>query len=208
MPHAHPAAQDPDHLAARLELLTREKALNRERDALAAARRALPPVRVTKDYRFTTADGETDLTGLFGPHSQLLVQHFMFGPDWDEGCKSCSFWTDGFDLAAPHLAACDTAFVTVARAPWPKLAAFRDRMGWRGPWASSLGSDFNQDFGVSFDEDATDTAVYNYRAAGFPASEAPGISSFSRDGDRSIWYHYSTFARGLDPMNRFISCWT
>jgi len=127
----------------------------------------------------------------------------MFDPNWEAGCKSCSFWTDGFDRAQPHLAACDTRLVTVARAPWPKLAAFRARMGWRGAWASSHGSDFNLDFGASFEpgEREAGRAVYNYREGSFPAPEAPGISSFSRREDRTILYHYSTFARGLDPMN-------
>ena len=200
---AHPAAADRRHLAARIALLKKEKELNELRDALAAERRALPAVPVTKDYRFETAEGQKSFADLFAGRSQLLVQHFMFDPDWEAGCKSCSFWTDGFDLAQPHLAARDTTLVTVARAPWPKLAAFTKRMGWRGTWASSHGSDFNRDFGVSFDEAEREagTSIYNYRRTSFPASEGPGLSSFSRSADGTIRYHYSTFARGLDPLN-------
>jgi len=203
MPKSHPAAAAPAHLGARVALLHKEKELNRQRDALAAERRALPPIRIEKDYTFENETGRVTLAELFGGRGQLLIQHFMFGPDWQAGCPSCSFWTDGFDRTAPHLAARDTTLVVVAHAPWPKLKAYRDRIGWHTAWASSHGSDFNRDFGVSFDggEREAGTAVYNYRAAGFPSSEGPGLSSFSRAADGGILYHYSTYARGLDPLN-------
>ncbi len=200
---SHPAAADPAHLVARLALLEKEKNLNRMRDALAAERRALPAVLVTNPYRFRTEAGEKSLADLFDGRGQLLIQHFMFDPGWEAGCQSCSFWTDGFDRVQPHLARRDTTLVVVAQAPWPKLSAFRQRMGWQTTWASSFGSDFNRDFGVSFDETerAEGRSIYNYRHMAFPVSEAPGFSSFSRDSGGAIRYHYSTFARGLDPLN-------
>lgn len=137
-------------LEARKAFLAREKEFTRQRDALSEARRALPASKVEKPYRFDTESGPASLADLFGPHRQLLVYHFMFAPDWEVGCKSCSFWADSFDKASEHLAARDTAFVAVSRAPLERLLAFKKRMGWSFPWVSSFGSDFNSDFGVSF----------------------------------------------------------
>lgn len=188
--------------AARLELLAREKAFTRERDALSAARRELPWLRVENDYRFATVDGEKSLDDLFAGCSQLLVYHFMFGPEWDEGCPSCSFWADGYDGLHAHLAARDITLVTIARAPLEKLQAYRRRMGWRFDFVSSHGSDFNIDFGVSFTEAqrASGEANYNFGTSVFSHDEAPGTSCFTRDED-GIYLTYATFSRGLDMLN-------
>ena len=147
-------------LAARLALLEQEKALTRERDAVAQARLALPQLRIDKAYRFQTAAGEQGLADLFEGRSQLIVYHFMFGPDWEAGCPSCSLVAEGFDGAIPHLAARDVTLKAVSRAPLDKLCAFRDRMGWRFDWASSLASDFNRDFHVAFTEDELKGKAY------------------------------------------------
>lgn len=190
-------------LDARRALLEEEKALTRARDALAEKRRALPWVRLEADYRFTGPDGDVTLADLFGPHGQLIVQHFMYGPDWENGCPSCSFWADNFDGIAAHLAARDTAFVLVARAPFERLRAFRARKGWSLPLFSSLGSRFNHDFQVSFEEghSADAPVTYNYRETTFPAGEAPGVSVFVRDADGTVFHTYSTYSRGLDILN-------
>lgn len=190
-------------LQARLALLEREKAFTHERDALSEARQALPWVEITKDYRFDTGDGQKSLIDLFGKNSQLIVYHFMYGPDWQVGCKSCSFWADNFDRNVVHLAARDVTLVAVSRAPLETLEAFKKRMGWSFGWVSSLGSDFNYDFDVSFTpEDREKGEIrYNYGPSGFPADEAPGISVFARDTDGRVFHTYSTYSRGLDMMN-------
>ena len=151
-------------LDARKALLAEEKAFTRTRDALSARRRALPWVKIDKPYRFDTPDGVTTLRGLFGPRKQLVVQHFMFAPDWEKPCKSCSFWADGFNGIVDHLAQRDTAFVAISRAPLEKLETRKRKMGWTFPWVSSGDTDFNYDFAVSFrDEDMkAGTATYNY----------------------------------------------
>jgi predicted dithiol-disulfide oxidoreductase (DUF899 family) len=188
---------------ARIALLAREKAFTEARDALSHARRDLPWVLVDKPYRFVTEKGETDLAGLFGDASQLIVYHFMFGPEWTEGCKSCSFWADSFNGVTAHLAQRDARLVAISRAPLATLLGFRERMGWTFPWVSSLGSDFNFDFGVSFRREDIDAgrARYNYAAKRFPSEESPGISIFKREPDGAIYHTYSTYARGLDLMN-------
>lgn len=190
-------------LAARLELLEEEKALTRARDAVTAKRQALPWVPVETDYRFEGPEGPVGLADLFGPHSQLVLQHFMYGPEWQAGCVSCSFWVDNFDGTAEHLAARDIGYVLVARAPIERLEAYRTRMGWSLPFVSSLGTSFNQDFNVSFADDHTPekTVTYNYRETNFPASEAPGISIFAKDDAGRIYHTYSTYSRGLDILN-------
>lgn len=190
-------------LEARRALLAEEKAFTRERDALSARRRALPWERVEKDYRFRTPDGEKRLADLFGGRSQLVVYHFMFHPDWDEACKSCSFWADNFDRIVEHLKHRDVTLIAVSRAPLDKLAAFRDRMGWRFDWVSSEGSDFNYDFDVSFtpEEMAAGEVHYNFSRTSFPAPEAPGISVFAKGDDGAVYRTYSTYARGLDMLN-------
>lgn len=189
-------------LEARRAHLEDEKALTRARDALAARRRALPWVRIEKDYALTGTGGPVTLDGLFGPHSQLIVYHFMFGPDWEEGCTSCSCWGDNFDGLPIHLAHRDVAFAAVSNTAFEKLDAYRKRMGWSFPWVSSLGSNFNRDFDVSFgaEELAAGPVRYNYAETRFPVTEAPGLSVFHKPGDGSIVHTYSTYARGLEPL--------
>lgn len=182
--------------AGRADLLLREKAHLRERDALAAARRRLPPVPVAEDYRFVTEAGEATLAGLFGPSSQLAVYHFMFGPDWAEGCPSCSFWADAFDGMLPHLAARDVAFVAVSRAPLDRLLAYRRRMGWRFPWVSATGEAFSRDHGVTLPPEG---GAYNFGAR-IAKGEMPGLSVFLREGG-AVFHTYSTYARGLEAFN-------
>lgn len=186
----------------RMALLAREKDLNRLRDDLAAERRALGRVPVTREYVFDTVRGPRTLAELFNGRSQLLVYHFMFGPDWDEGCVSCSFWMDSFDGAEAHLAARDASLMLVSRAPLDRLQAYRERMGWRLRWVSSLGNDFNFDYGVSFTPDTLEAgAEFNYGPAPAGATELPGLSVFACDASGQIFHTYSTYARGLDPLN-------
>lgn len=192
-----------DWVEARRALLAEEKAFTRERDALSARRRDLPWMKLEKDYRFEGPDGPVTLAELFGGRAQLVVQHFMFHPDWEAGCKSCSFWADSFDHAVDHLAGRDTSFAAVSRAPIETLEAFRERMGWTFRWVSSHGSDFNYDFDVSFTPEALERGrvFYNFEETTFPAPEAPGISIFATGDDGAIYRTYSTYGRGLDMMN-------
>jgi len=188
-------------LAARLALLGREKELNRLRDELAAQRRKLPWVRIDEPYRFDGPDGPRTLAELFDGRSQLLVYHFMYGPEWDEGCPSCSFWADTYEGLSAHLAARDVTFVCVSRASLDAIDRYRERMGWSFPWFSSGGSDFNLDFGVSFTaDDQAAGATYNFAPVAHPPEEAPGISAFAlHDGE--VFHTYSAYSRGLDPLN-------
>lgn len=192
-----------DWLAARKSLLEKEKAFTAARDALAAERRQLPMVRVSKDYAFDAPSGRVTLAALFAGKSQLVVYHFMFGPDWKQGCKSCSFWADGFSRAEPHLAARDVALAAVSRAPLDRLEAFKARMGWTFPWVSSLQSDFNFDYQVSFppEELQAGAVLYNYERRKFPGAEAPGLSVFVKDAEGTVYHSYSAYARGLDALN-------
>ena len=193
---------DKDWLAARKQLLEEEKAFQATRDELAAKRRALPWRAVQGEYVFETEHGRKRLPELFGGASQLLVYHFMFHPEWDAGCKSCSFWADTYDGSVPHLAARDVSLFAISRAPLDLLLAYRERMDWRFPWASSATNSFNYDFGVSFSprQIQDGTANYNYQKGNATIEELPGISVFARDGD-DVFHTYSTFARGLDPCN-------
>jgi len=195
-------ADDKEWLEARRELLEDEKAMQRARDELAQKRRELPWRRIHSEYVFDTADGPQSLLQLFGDASQLIVYHFMFHPDWDEGCKSCSFWADSYNGALPHLRARDVVLVAVSRAPLDKLLAYRDRLGWSFPWVSSAENSFNYDFGVSFTAEQIESGdtSYNYRRGSVSIEELPGISVFVRDGDK-VFHTYSTYARGLDPYN-------
>jgi len=190
-------------IEARKALLAHEKELTRARDRLAEERRALPWVKVEKPYLFDSVDGRKTLADLFKGRPQLVVQHFMFAPEWSEGCKSCSFWADGYDRMIPHLAARDTILVVISRAPLAKLEAFKKRMGWSFDWVSSAPSDFNFDYGVSFTPDQVQSGakIYNFGTSGFGAEEAPGTSVFYRDESGDIFHTYSSFARGLDMMN-------
>lgn len=185
--------------AARLDLLAKEKELTQQRDELSRLRRELPWVRVDKEYVFEGEDGPVTLPALFSGRGQLVVYHFMYGPDWTEGCPSCSFWADSFDGIVVHLAHRDTTLVCVSRAPISELLAYRKRMGWHFTWVSSLDNDFNFDYGVSFTEDRG--GEYNFRPAEGLVGETPGLSAFARDGDGAVYHTYSAYARGLDPIN-------
>lgn len=190
-------------LQARRQLLTGEKALTKEVDRLSEARRALPWVRVDTAYAFQALEGEVTLAGLFGGRSQLVVYHFMFGPDWQEGCRSCSFWADNFDGIQSHLAARDIAFAAISRAPIDKIVPFRERMGWRFRWVSSHGTSFNRDFHVSFgtDHQADDPVDYNFAVTTYPSDEAHGISVFSKNADGAVFHTYSAYGRGVEVIN-------
>ena len=189
-------------IAARERHLVKEKEFTKARDALSADRRALPWCRVDKDYMFDGPQGRESLTDLFAGRGQLIVYHFMYGPDWDEGCPSCSYLADHFDGAIVHLNHRDVTLVTASRAPLEKLEAYKKRMGWRFKWVSSLGSDFNHDYHISFAEDdmAKGEVYYNYRNTTFPASEAPGLSVFRKGDNGKIFHTYSSYGRGLDML--------
>jgi len=199
---AHPIVSPDEWLAARKALLTKEKEFSRQRDALSAARRELPWVKVEKAYVFDGPDGRETLEDLFDGRGQLIVYHFMLGAGWEEGCPSCSFLADHFDGSIVHLAHRDTTFVVVSRAPLSEIKAFQKRMGWRFKWVSSHGNDFNRDYHVSFTEDerANGTAYYNYKKDTFPSEEAPGVSVFARNAGGDICHSYSSYARGLDML--------
>jgi predicted dithiol-disulfide oxidoreductase (DUF899 family) len=189
-------------LAARRRLLADEKDFQKARDALAQKRRELPWRKIEKEYVFEAEKGQQTLRDLFGNASQLVVYHFMFHPEWDAGCKSCSFWADTYDGSVAHLHARDVALVAISRAPLPLLLAYRRRMGWSFPWVSSATNSFNYDFGVSFSQKQIDEgkANYNYEQGNATIEELPGISVFARDGDE-VFHTYSTYGRGLDPYN-------
>jgi predicted dithiol-disulfide oxidoreductase (DUF899 family) len=189
-------------LAARKQLLSKEKELTYLRDRLSAERRALPWVRVDKPYLFEGPSGKETLGGLFEGRSQLVIYHFMFGPGWEQGCPSCSWAADNIDGNVVHLNARDVTLVVVSRAPLAQIEAFRKRMGWGFKWVSSYGSDFNHDYHVSFtaEEIAKGNVYYNYGPNGFPSEEAPGISVFYKNGDGEVFHTYSTFARGAEPL--------
>jgi predicted dithiol-disulfide oxidoreductase (DUF899 family) len=190
-------------LAARRQLLAEEKAFNKARDALSERRRALPWVLVDKPYTFEGPSGRETLAELFGPRSQLLVYHFMYGPEWEQGCPSCSFWADNFNGIDVHLAHRDISFVVISRAPLDKLQAYRERMGWSFKWVSSFGSDFNFDYHVSFtpEEIASGEMNYNFGLNRFPSSEATGASAFAKDEDGAVYHTYSSYSRGVDMLN-------
>ncbi len=190
-------------LAAQQDHLAKEKAFTREREAMAAARRDLPWLEITDPYVFDTPDGETDLLGLFGDKGQLIVYHFMFGPDWgDEGCPTCSFWADNYNGTPDHLAARDTAFAAVSRASMEQITTYRERMGWDFRWVSSGRSEFNFDLGVSARPEQLEAGdhLYNLGTAPPMGPESPGVSVFARVGDR-VFLTYQVFARGLDLFN-------
>ena len=188
-------------LKARLDLLEKEKAHSRARDELTRARQQMPWVKIEKEYVFEGPDGNESLSSLFGDKDQLIVYHFMFGPDWNEGCKSCSFIADHYEPSVVHIAARDVSMATISRAPLDKLLAYKKRMGWTFKWLSSLNTDFNYDFQVSYTEkDLADNNVYyNYnKGVSFPSTEGPGISVFARDDDGSTYHTYSSYGRGLE----------
>ena len=198
----HPVLSREEWLGKRIELLKKEKELTRLKDDFSRKLRELPWVRIEKDYRFQTPDGEMSLADLFDGKSQLVIQHFMLGPGWEEGCKSCSFMADHTDGMLPHLAARDVTMLAVSRAPLSEIEAFKKRMGWRFPWVSSNGSDFNFDFHVSFTEEeiASGKVDYNYTLQEFGSAEAPGISVFRKDDSGEVFHTYSAFGRGVEQV--------
>lgn len=205
--HAYPpVASREEWLAARLELLTEEKAHTRQYDAINAKRRRLPMVKLEKSYSFMSEDGEKTLLDLFEGRTQLIIYHFMFGPDWEKGCSGCTSWVNALgDLS--DLAARDTSFAIVSRAPLPKLTAYKTEKGWNWPWYSSFDSDFNFDFNVTLDS-SRGPVSYNYKSheetvkrfeIGEKVEEMPGASVFFRVGD-NIYHTYSTFGRGGESI--------
>jgi predicted dithiol-disulfide oxidoreductase (DUF899 family) len=189
--------------AAARRQLAKEKEFLRLRDQLSSERRALPWERVEKQYVFDGPAGKVSLADLFGGRSQLLVYHFMFAPEWDAGCKGCSFWADSYNGSIPHLEQRDVSFAAISRAPLQKLQSFAARMGWTFKWVSSANTDFNYDYHVSFRPEDLEhgTAVYNYTRYQESSPEKQGFSVFCRNAAGEIFHTYSTYARGVDPMN-------
>jgi len=198
----HPVVSEEEWLAARKELLKKEKEFTHLRDRIAAERRALPWVKVTKDYRFEGPDGPLGFDDLFQGKSQLIIQHFMFSPGDTEGCVGCSHSADHVDAARQHFQQKDIAFAAVSLAPYVEFAPFKKRMGWHFLWVSSAGSSFNYDYGVSFtpEQTATGKTPYNYGTSPYPFSELPGVSVFYQNEAGEVFHTYSTYARGLDPL--------
>ncbi len=189
---------------ARKDLLLKEKELTYAREKLSEERRNLPMVKIDKDYQFhfesETEPGIQSLKDLFGPHQQLVIYHFMYGKDWEQGCPSCSFWADNFDGIDSHLAAHDTAFAVTSNAPLQTLLNYKKRLGWKFHWVSATDTQFGTDFGVSFYDDEADQSGYNYSNDVPDSDEMPGISVFVKQGDE-IYHSYSTYGRGLDLLN-------
>jgi predicted dithiol-disulfide oxidoreductase (DUF899 family) len=198
----HQIVTHDEWIAARRRFLTKEKEFTRLRDELSRERRELPWERAEKEYVFEGANGRETLADLFGKRSQLIVYHFMYDPDWEIGCRSCSFWADNFNGIIPHLNQRDVSLVAVSRAPLEKLQAQGQRFGWTFKWVSSFGNDFNFDYDVSFSAEtlARGEAVYNYTMQKITRTELPGISVFFKNDDQ-IFHTYSTYGRGLDMMN-------
>jgi predicted dithiol-disulfide oxidoreductase (DUF899 family) len=198
----HKVVSHDEWVAARKDHLAEEKAFTRARDALSRKRRELPWEKVEKQYVFDGANGKETLGDLFGGKTQLIVYHFMLGPDWEEGCPSCSLLADHFDGAVIHLAQRDVAFVVVSRAPLQQIEKFKRRMGWHFKWVSSFGNDFNFDYQVSAtpEEKAKGIAAYNYEVTTFPSDERPGTSVFYKNAAGEIFHTYSSYGRGLDIL--------
>lgn len=198
----HQVVSKSEWLRASTELLAKEKELTRLSDELAAARRKLPWTRVEKNYVFTGTRGTLSLADLFAGRSQLATYHFMFGPDWEEGCPGCSYVTDHLGGTLEHLHARDVTLVLVSCGPIDKLLAFQKRMGWRVPWVSSDECDFNRDFAVSFSEEevASGKNAYNFGTIPPHGPENPGLSFFYRNADGEVFHTYSTYARGLEGL--------
>lgn len=190
-------------IVTRKEHLGKEKEFTRLRDELSKERRELPWVKVDKEYIFNSSSGKETLSDLFEGKSQLIIYHFMYGPEWEEGCPSCSFWADNFNGINVHLNHRDINLVCVSRAPTRELEAYKKRMGWSFKWLSSLDSDFNYDYQVSFtpEEMEKGEVYYNYKNGSFPSEEAPGISVFYKDEFGEIFHTYSCYSRGLDMLN-------
>jgi predicted dithiol-disulfide oxidoreductase (DUF899 family) len=191
-----------DWLSARKEFLAREKEFTRQRDELGRLRRELPWEKVEKQYELEGPAGNLTLSDLFGGRSQLAVYHFMLGPGWAEGCKSCSYLADHFDGMTIHLANRDVTLAVVSRAPIAEIEAFKKRMGWRFRWVSSFGCDFNFDYHVSFTPEEINSGRmdYNYGTTSYPSEELPGLSVFAKGPDGNLYHTYSAYARGLDIL--------
>jgi predicted dithiol-disulfide oxidoreductase (DUF899 family) len=199
---SHPVVSRDRWVAERKRLVAREKELTRLRDQIARERRALPWVRIEKNYVFDGLEGRRTLAELFEDRRQLMVQHFMFAPGWGQGCPSCSFMADHSDGMTVHLAHRDTTFVAISRAPLAEIDRFRRRMGWQFKWVSSYANDFNFDFGVSFtpEERTRNEVTYNYGTQAFESEELPGISVFYKDETGDVFHTYSTYRRGVEAM--------
>jgi predicted dithiol-disulfide oxidoreductase (DUF899 family) len=200
---SHKIVSQDEWIEARKQHLAKEKEFTRLRDQLSAQRRDLPWVRVDQEYIFEGPSGKESLKELFAGKSQLVVQHFMFGPDWEEGCKSCSFWADNYNGIVVHLAQRDVTFAAVSQAPFSRIEKFKERMGWSFKWVSSFGTDFNHDYHVSFspEEIAKGEVYYNYAWRKRSMTELPGTSVFYQDGSGTVFHTYSSYERGQDMMN-------
>ncbi len=199
----HKVVSQTEWLAARKMLLEKEKEFTRLRDKLNEERRNLPWEVVTKEYFFEGPKGKQSLSELFDGRSQLIVYHFMFDPHWEAGCQHCSFWADNFNSIIVHLNQRDVTMIAVSHAPYSKLATYEKRMGWNFKWVSSLGTDFNFDYHVSFtlDKLAKKKALYNFTEQDPLMSEREGASVFYKDASGKVFHTYSTYARGIDMMN-------
>ncbi len=199
----HPVVSHDRWIAARTELLAKEKELTRTKDEVSRLRRALPWERVDKTYVFEGPDGKQTLAELFGAKSQLFVYHFMFGPEDQEGCPSCSFWADHYDGAGLHLPHRDVSFVAVSRAPFDKIERYKRRMGWRFKWVSSANTDFNYDLGVSFSPEQLERGalLYNVGTANPGMPDREGASVFYKDRTGAVFHTYSCYARGIETLN-------
>jgi len=200
---SHRVVTHEEWLKARTELLAAEKEFTRQRDAVTRRRMAMPWERVEKSYRFEGPDGPLSLGDLFDGRSQLIVYHFMFAPDWKEGCKSCSFWADNFNGITIHLNHRDATFTAISRAPLAKLNAYKQRMGWSFPWVSSGGSDFNFDYHASFapEQIAQGEAYHNYEVQPIDVSDEVGVSVFCKNEKGELFHTYSCYRRGIDLLN-------
>ncbi|KIO50005.1 thioredoxin family protein [Nitrosospira sp. NpAV] len=199
----NPVVSHDEWLKARIELLAAEKEFTHQRDLLTQRRMALPWERVEKSYQFEGSHGTLSLADLFDGRSQLIIYHFMLAPDWEEGCKSCSFWADNFNGIPIHLNHRDVTFTAVSRAPLAEIIAYKERMNWSFPWVSSYGSDFNFDYRVSFtpEEIAEGKAYYNYAIRPNTSSEKEGISVFYKNEKSEMFHTYSCYSRGIDMLN-------
>ncbi len=199
----HKVVTETEWLAARKRLLAKEKKFSKARDGLNRERRALPWVKVEKEYVFDSPEGKVTLGELFDGKSQLIVYHFMFGPDWKEGCPHCSFWADHYDGVNYHIGQRDTTLAVVSRAPLKDIQDFKKRMGWRFRWVSSNQTDFNFDFQVSFTPEQLRSGkpFYNYSTITTDMEEREGVSAFYKDGKGQVYHTYSSYARGIDLLN-------
>jgi len=199
----HKVVSRDDWLVVRKEHLAKEKEFTRLRDQLSQERREFPWVKVEKEYVFDGPNGKETLSDLFEGRSQLIIYHFMYGPDWTEGCKSCSFWADNFNGIVIHLNHRDINLVAASRASLEMLEAYKKRMGWSFKWVSSFGNDFNRDYHVSFTSDEIEKGemFYNFRIGKFTSEELPGISVFYKNEQGEVFHTYSCYARGLDMLN-------